>query len=77
MLAADERAKAAAHADRGLEFARAGNLPMAESELRIAVEMQPRDAQFLSNFGTVLAMEGNSRNQSPFLRKRWGSHRMT
>jgi Flp pilus assembly protein TadD len=58
MLAADEHAQAAAHADRGLEFARDGNLPMAESELRLAVEMQPRDAQFLSTFGTVLAMEG-------------------
>ena len=57
MLAADEHAQAAAHADRGLEFARDGNLPMAESELRLAVEMQPRDAQFLSTFGTVLAME--------------------
>jgi tetratricopeptide (TPR) repeat protein len=72
MLAADERAKAAAHADRGLEFARAGNLPMAESELRIAVEMQPRDAQFLSSFGTVLAMEGKLEESITVLTKALG-----
>ncbi len=69
MLAADEHAQAAAHADRGLEFARDGNLPMAESELRAATEMQPRDAEFLSSFGTVLAMEGKLQESTTVLTK--------
>lgn len=45
------------HADQGLQLARAGNLESAEAELRRAVELEPRGEAFLSELGTILAME--------------------
>jgi tetratricopeptide (TPR) repeat protein len=57
LLGEDQRAEATAHADRGLELARSGDLASAESELRKAVELRPADPAFLSSLGTVLAME--------------------
>lgn len=45
------------HVERGLEFARAGNLESAELELRKAVELNRADAAALSSLATVLAME--------------------
>ena len=53
----DQRRDAEIHADKGLRLAQAGNLPEAEIELRIAVQVVPDDAGFLSNLGTILAME--------------------
>lgn len=48
---------AEAHAERGLQLAQEGNLPLAEEELRKAVGLAPDNAAFHSNLGTVLAME--------------------
>jgi tetratricopeptide (TPR) repeat protein len=45
------------HADKGLQFAQEGNLALAEEELRQAVDLAPDNVGFLSNLGTVLAME--------------------
>jgi tetratricopeptide (TPR) repeat protein len=45
------------HVERGLEFARTGNLESAELELRKAVELNRADATALSSLATVLAME--------------------
>jgi superkiller protein 3 len=45
------------HAGKGLDFAQEGNLMLAEEELRKAVELAPGEAQYLSNLGTILAME--------------------
>lgn len=49
--------KAAAYSDKGLQLAQAGDLPGAESELRRALTLAPRDSELLTNLGTVLAME--------------------
>jgi Tfp pilus assembly protein PilF len=45
------------HVERGLEFARTGDLESAELELRKAVELNRADASALSSLATVLAME--------------------
>src|SRR2546423_1910016 len=49
--------RAEAHAEEGLQFTQAGNLPSAESELRKAVGLAPSNAEFLRDLATVLAME--------------------
>jgi superkiller protein 3 len=49
--------QAETHAEKGLQFAQEGNLASAEEELRKAVDLAPGNAAFLSNLGTVLAME--------------------
>jgi len=48
---------AGAHAQRGLELARAGKLVDAEAELRRAVELAPNDSAYLTDLGTILATE--------------------
>ena len=58
-----------AHADRGLQFAQAGELPSAETELRQAVELEPKNAQFLTALGTVLSMEKKLDESSDSFRK--------
>jgi protein O-GlcNAc transferase len=45
------------HAERGFEFARAGQLDSAESELREATELAPSNPDALAALGTVLAQE--------------------
>src|SRR2546429_4936234 len=49
--------RADAHAEEGMQFARAGNLTSADSELRKAVALAPGNAEFLRDLATVLAME--------------------
>jgi cytochrome c-type biogenesis protein CcmH/NrfG len=49
--------EARAHADRGLEFARSGDLASAEIELRQAVKLEPNNPEFLGTLGTLLAMD--------------------
>jgi len=48
---------AQSHADIGIQFARAGDLVRAADELRKAVVLAPKNAEFLSTLGTVLAMD--------------------
>lgn len=64
-----QRGDANAHADRGLELARAGHLAEGEAELRQAVDLHPRDAAFLSSLGTVLAMEGKFEESTTILKR--------
>lgn len=45
------------HAERGVQFARAGNLVSAEAELRRAVGLAPNDASYLTSLGGILGME--------------------
>src|SRR5215470_10921724 len=54
-LAQNEDAQS--HADIGIQFARAGDLVRAADELRKAVVLAPKNAEFLSTLGTVLAMD--------------------
>jgi len=49
--------RAEAYAEEGLQFTQAGNLPLAESDLRKAVGLAPSNAEFLRDLATVLAME--------------------
>jgi len=48
---------AEARFERGLEFARAGNLQSAEDELREATRLKPKEPEYLSSLATVLAIE--------------------
>ncbi len=45
------------HFERGLQFARAGELESAEQELRVATDLRAGDAEYLSSLATVLAIE--------------------
>jgi tetratricopeptide (TPR) repeat protein len=54
---AQTQADTRAQAERGLKLARAGKLEAAESELRRAVARAPNDPSYLTDLGTVLAME--------------------
>ena len=51
------RGQAAAHAERGFDYARAGQLDKAEAELRQAEELDPSDPEVLAALGTILAQE--------------------
>jgi Flp pilus assembly protein TadD len=53
----DPAGQAQAHADRGLELARAGDLKGAEAELRLAVSLSPNEAEYLAGLGGVLGMQ--------------------
>ena len=48
---------ALAHAGRGVQFAKAGDLSRAEAELRRAVQLAPEDASYLTSLGGILGME--------------------
>src|SRR5438309_6731728 len=65
----DQRTDAEIHADKGLRLAQAGNLPEAEIELRRAVQLAPDDASFLSNLGTILAMERKLQDSTGFFER--------
>lgn len=53
----EQSQEAEAHLDRGLQLARAGDLPASENELRLALRLKPHDAEILSSLATVLAIE--------------------
>lgn len=50
--------EAETHADRGFDFARAGELEKAEAELRKAVDLAPANPDVLAGLGAVLAQQG-------------------
>src|ERR1700704_48159 len=54
------------HAEKGLQLAQTGGLQLAEKELRKAVAMAPARAVFLSNLGTILAMENKLEESTAF-----------
>jgi len=55
------------HSEKAVEFARQGDLKSAESELRKAVELSPRDSNLLTSLGGILAMEGDLRGANTYL----------
>lgn len=57
------------HSDKGLQLAQAGDLAGAESELRIAVALAPNNPEFLSNLGTVLAINKNLEESTDVFKK--------
>ncbi len=57
--ATNDQNTAESHSDKGLQLVQAGDLAGAESELRIAVALAPNNPEFLSNLGTVLAIDKN------------------
>jgi Flp pilus assembly protein TadD len=61
-----EQDAAAAHSDKGLQLAQSGDLQGAESELRNAVALAPKNPEFLTNLATVLAMEKKLEDSSVF-----------
>jgi len=69
LYAADGRAEAQAHADSGLQLARSGDLPSAEAELRQAVTLEPRNPEFLSTLGTLLAIDHKLEESTTVFRK--------
>lgn len=69
LYASPQQTDAAALADRGLELARAGNFPGAETELRSAVALAPNNPEFLINLATVLAMEKKLEDSTTFFQR--------
>src|SRR6266851_796341 len=69
LSATENGTQAQAHADLGLQLARSGNLERAEAELRQAVDLEPRNAEFLSALGTLLAMDKKLEESTTIFRK--------
>jgi predicted Zn-dependent protease len=51
-------AAAKQHADKAVEYVQAGDLPHAETELRVAITLAPTDSSYLTSLGGVLGMQG-------------------
>jgi tetratricopeptide (TPR) repeat protein len=69
LSAADSATQAQAHADLGFQLAHSGNLERAEAELRQAVDLEPRNPEFLSAFGTLLAMDKKLEESTTIFRR--------
>ena len=61
--------EAEAHLDRGLQLAQAGDLPASENELRLALRLNPDDAEILSSLATVLAIEKKFEESTPLFER--------
>jgi tetratricopeptide (TPR) repeat protein len=64
-----QRSQATAHAERGFDFARAGQLEKAEAELRQAEALDPTDSEVLAGLGTVLAQEHKLEESTDLFRR--------
>ncbi len=62
-------AEAQHHAEEGLRYAQTGDLKKAESEFRSAVELSPRNPDYLSYLGRVLAIERQLDKASAYFEK--------
>ena len=62
-------AEPADHKERGLTYAKAGNLEAAEGELRQAAASAPNDAEILGTLGSILAMSGKLEDSTGWLEK--------
>src|SRR2546422_3097378 len=69
LSAADSATQAEAHADLGLQLAHSGNLEREEAELRQAVDLEPRNPEFLSALGTLLAMDKKLEESTTIFRR--------
>jgi type IV pilus assembly protein PilF len=67
--AATQDVRAETHAEKGLQSAQDGDLQLAEQELRKAVGLAPSSAAFLSNLGTILAMEKKLEESTTFFER--------
>jgi tetratricopeptide (TPR) repeat protein len=65
----DQNSEAEAHAERGFEFARAGDLGKAEAELRQAAKLAPSNPDVLAGLGTVLAQQGKLEESTELFRR--------
>jgi Tfp pilus assembly protein PilF len=65
----DQNTQAAVHAERGFEFARAGELGKAEAELRQAAKLAPANQDVLAGLGTVLAQQGKLAESTEVFRR--------
>jgi tetratricopeptide (TPR) repeat protein len=63
----DKPAQAQAHANKGLQFIKVGDLRNAEAELRLAVETDPQNAVYLGSLGAVLGMERKLEESNTYL----------
>ncbi len=66
---AQASATAQEHADRGMQLAQSGDLKSAETELRRAVELAPRDPAFLASLGRILGMQQKLEESSAYFEK--------
>jgi tetratricopeptide (TPR) repeat protein len=64
-----QQSSATAHYDKGLQLAQAGNLVGAESELRAAVALAPRNPEFLTGLATILAIEKKFEDSTTFFKR--------
>src|SRR5256885_688957 len=64
-----ETEDAQSHADIGIRLARSGDLAGAADELRRAVMLAPKNPEFLSTLGTVLAMDKKLEESTAAFRK--------
>jgi len=60
---------AQAHANQGLHLLQAGDLAGAETELRLAVRLAPKDPGFLGTLGAILGMEDKLAESNVYLEK--------
>jgi tetratricopeptide (TPR) repeat protein len=65
----DQSQAAAAHSDKGLQLAQAGNLRGAEAELRVAVALDPTNPELLTSLATVLAIEKKLEDSITFFKR--------
>jgi len=61
--------EAEAHLNRGLQLAQTGDLPASEDELRLALRLEPDDAEILSSLATVLAIEKKLEESTPLFER--------
>src|SRR5260370_42617881 len=69
LSATENGTQAQAHADFALQLARSGNLERAEAELRQAVDLEPRNAEFLRALWTLLAMDKKLETSTAIFRR--------
>jgi tetratricopeptide (TPR) repeat protein len=65
----DQESEAEAHAERGFEFARTGDLGKAEAELRQAAKLAASNPDVLAGLGTVLAQQGKLEESTELFRR--------
>jgi tetratricopeptide (TPR) repeat protein len=65
----EQNTEAEAHAERGFDFARAGELEKAEAEMRQAAKLAPANPDVLAGLGTVLAQEGKLEQSTEIFRR--------
>jgi tetratricopeptide (TPR) repeat protein len=68
-LVAQDSPASGPYAEKAAELAQRGDLKGAESELRKAVELSPKDPQLLTSLGGILGMEGKLSEANGYLAK--------